>query len=965
MASQAKAQLLRLGPFKGLDATTAGPYAEQDRASATSGVDIRRIPGAFVTARGRVNITTFGASSGSEIVTLAELVARQGSRYLIASLSSGEVYWYCPNAGAILPNGQPFSQAAQYGPSLFTNSGQQITLSKDGFTPVAAQWQYGVSDVGFVPAVALNSHVGVKMTQQQYTYLFTIAVQLPTRTYAPDAYGQESTPTGFSLGANGTAVYAFDATVADSDHDVLLSCNNTNTWTGQLQDGTTWGVNVYRMSDAQPIFYLCASAFWVAGDAWGQLVNGSAFEDSQSDKAIAANKQILFNQDPPPLSVDSPGAVFSHKERLWVFTVVENDDTLNQPQSQLWYSSYGLPWQFDAANQVLLVGNDGTPDSTGSPDYGDLPVAGVSLASVGALFKSRTLWILYGDDENTFIVRKVGEYGCVSAGSVVVCQGIVYWLNEEGIFAFDGANAPQYISERIRDALESIPIADWQASIAWFSKRAYFISFPHVLSQESVSFVGRLSAANNGNPSVSVETSPQIQLTTQPAKTASAVVACTGTWHRPTPDPDTWFYTYICHAAGNTPASWAVSVSTAPVDASTQISFKGQWNTTQGIISLSLQGPGGTTVKTFGDIGPGVEYDYFDPAAVTGTYTWIATVDTTQIIRSGGDDTSGTYSVTVTPTTGVVVPAGTAAAQDGVRTTLQTRVSAAPVDATTQLSLLLSAVVAPADANGATSYTVQLADPSGTIVLTDTGITSDTTINYSDPAATAGAFTWTVWATVAPLNVASETYACSCMITATWTEPGVITSYSEGVTFVYDLPTKEWFTLPYSTNAVIAQPSENAPTPALQDLNSVLAARLGTLELDAWDAAELDLGLLPLGTWTGPITDSGSPGVEKSYDLVQLTAPVQGTTATVTLLIDPGSATLPNKEYTWSVDLSKGPTSVWTVPNDSQNSNRGYLAQLSVSAPPSVGGSPAVIYSVAVYGEPARTLVPIANGAVS
>lgn len=968
MASQNKSELVRLGPFVGLDSTTADTYAEVDRASSIANVDIRRAPGAFVTARGRVNLTTFNADG--EIMTLAELNAQQGARYVIASLSSGEVYQYLPDGsfpnGAILPNGQPFTQAVQYGPSLFTNAGQQIALDTASVVR-AMKWQYAVSDTGFVPTVAANPHNAINMAQQTYTYLFTIAVQLPTRSYAADEYGQESTPVGFSLGENGTPIYKYAATVPDANTDVLLSANNGNTWGGRLPDGSIWGVNVYRMSTNAPIFYLAASYFWKAGDSWSRLVNGSTFEDSVADASIAPNKQILFNQDAPPISVQSPGAIFAHKERLWVFTVVQDADTFNQPQCQLWYSGYGLPWQFDAASQVLLVGNDGTPDTTGTPTYGDLPLAGVSLASVGVLFKSRTLWILYGDDQNTFIVRKIGEYGCISADSVVVCQGIVYWLTEEGIFSFDGANAPQYLSERIRTLLEAIPIADWQNANAWFADRTYYISFPHISGTTPITFTGRLSGSNTGTPTVTVSSSGQRQSTAQQAQTASVTISCTGVLHKPTPSPDTWFTTYTCSASHNVTGSWPVTANVAPTNSATKLAFVANSITGDANVTLTLKNPGGTTVATFTDIGPGIEYDYSDPSAVTGTYTWSIAVDTSGLTGGQGDtSTAGNYSATVTPTTTVSLPANTGSTTAGVSTVIQTRpASVAPTTAPAQLSCILTAVTTPSDANGATSYTVQLADPNGNVLQTWTGITSDQTLNYFNVSAIAGVYTWTIWATATSTNVASETYACSCFITLTWTESAMETAYNGGVTFGYHLPTKEWFEYPYAVNAAAAQTTENAPLPTLQRLNSVFVAEPGTLNLDTWAAAEQDLGGPVVGSWTGPLTDSEMPGVEKSYDIVELNAPVQNVIATVTLTIDPGASTPPTKTFTWKVDLSKGPTCIWEVPNDAaaQKSNSGFLAQLSVSAPSTVS-APATIYSVRVYGEQKRKLVPLDNGAV-
>lgn len=964
--SKGKAQLLRVGPFKGLDSTTAGPYVEQGRGALARNVDVRRIPGALTTARGRVNLATLGGSG--EVSSLAELVTSLDTRYIIAALSSNAVRSYrpdAPTAEALVFNGQPFTQAIQYGPTLFTSSGQQIGLGPNGIQ--AMKWQYTVADTGFAPALATNPATGANMAQYTYTYLFTVAIQLPTQTYAVDEYGQESSPIGYSLSAGGAVVYAYQATISDANHNVLVSANNGNTWGGTLADGSKWGVNIYRMSSNAQIPYLAYSYFWQPSDKWKQLVNGSTVVDSSPDSAFASNKQLLFNQDPPPVSVQAPGAIFAHKERLWAFVIQQNADTFNQPQCQLWFSGYGLPWQFNKAVGVRLVGNDGTPNDTGSALYGDLPVAGVSLASVGVLHKLRTLWILYGDDENSFVARKVGNYGCVSLESIAVCQGIEYWLTEEGVFAFDGANAPQYISERIKDDLSDIPILDQQNAVGWFDDRTYYLSIPHITGTEPITYPASTFGTNAGSPTITISGSGQRQDTIQTAETATDDVSCHGTLVKPDPrDPDTWFERWTCTAGAGTPADWSVTTAVAPVNAGTQLVFTANAITGNAPAILTLKNPASAVVLTTA-LSQGFPVTYSDPAAATGTYTWEVSVDTSGLIGSDLDNNpSGSYSVTVTPTTTMSIPAGGAGATtDGVSTYLQTRTSVAPVDAGTQLSLIISNIVVPSDANGTTSYTVQLQEDSlGAVLRTWTGITTNQTLTYSNAGAPSDFYVWRVWATVTSNSVASETFSCSCSLTAQWTEAATERSYEGGVTFAYYLPTQEWFTYPYATNAIVAQASENNPLPASQRLNAAIAARPGTLMLDAWNGADTDLGGVVSATWESPYTDSGEPAKSKTYQLCYLNAPVQPATATFTLSIDRGAITPPTKTFSWTIDLSKGPSFVWTVAVDETRDATGFLAQLSVTAS-SYSGNPGVIYSAGVYGDVMTDLVDVDNGAVT
>jgi hypothetical protein len=100
----------------------------------------------------------------------------------------------------------------------------------------------------------------------------------------------------------------------------------------------------------------------------------------------------------------------------------------------------------------------------------------------------------------------------------------------------------------------------------------------------------------------------------------------------------------------------------------------------------------------------------------------------------------------------------------------------APVNAGTQLSLSLSNVVTYSDAAGHASYNVSLTAPNGTVVLVQSGITSAQTFVYSNPNASAGIYTWTVWASAAGTQQGSGTYPCSATVGYSWSD--IVTSYT-------------------------------------------------------------------------------------------------------------------------------------------------------------------------------------------
>lgn len=602
---------------------------------------------------------------------------------------------------------------------MYTDAGEQyiqpafddVTGLPDGagFAPVAFRWQYEYLVANQLPNL---SKVAGSLAAATYYYAFTLYLSIPGVPVQNSALGyvgaQETSGYGAAPQING--IFKFFEAV-NGAQGVNISTNNSfgsnlNKWSGQFPDGTDWFINIYRMSSNQPTWYLLASPI-LTGTSVNMLINGNAFTDNTPDTSIIQNQQLIVYQDPPPITAQQPtlfnpyafhwsyvnGAIFSHKERMWCLALQNTTDgTFSLTQSQLWYSNYGTPWSFSKVNQVILVGNDGAPmigpaDSFSSSNggvynphfpghsnyppgpFGDQPVAGASLSSVGVIHMSKSLWILYGDDATTFVIRKVGQYGTLSRRSVTVCQGLDCALYDEGVFTFDGASAPQYISEEIRTALQAIPPSDQANSVGWFANRSYYLSFP-----------------------------------------------------------------------------------------------------------------------------------------------------------------------------------------------------------------------------------------------------------------------------------------------------------ATGITFVYYFPLKKWRTLPYGAVSAFSVPSQNPPAPGLQRNNYIVGARPNSSAIDCWDCSFTDIGIGVNGSWVSPVTDSGGPGSRKSYDLLVLNAPVQTTIVQVTLTIDPGGAGTALKTTTWNVDLSKGPTSVFTVPNGTDDygvvhDNTGFLAQLSVSATSSASAQ-VQIYSLAVLGSPQDISVPFDDGSV-
>jgi hypothetical protein len=179
------------------------------------------------------------------------------------------------------------------------------------------------------------------------------------------------------------------------------------------------------------------------------------------------------------------GIIFAHQNCMWCWCVTPPEDSQISAQSELWYSTYGVPWSFNAATQVLLIGNEEPmsvplPNNgryTGSVTQGDQPMGAVSLGAQAMLFKRRSFYILDGVDSSTWFVYKRGDKTCISSASITVCGTIVCWLSDEGPIAYEQGQAT-LIGEELRLLLEGYASTDKANSVGFYQNRTWFLSFP-------------------------------------------------------------------------------------------------------------------------------------------------------------------------------------------------------------------------------------------------------------------------------------------------------------------------------------------------------------------------------------------------------------------------------------------------------------------------------------------------------
>jgi len=300
-----------------------------------------------------------------------------------------------------------------------------------------------------------------------YNYAFT-------RVYATspsgfNGYGPSETS---ALGADYPYPFTYYATAETGISTLALPNVIDGTFSGTSSpDGVPFTTNIYRYSSNNPNFVLLASG-----------VTGNQFVDYYDDYYIAPNAGLVQYRDPPPNTYINLAPIEAHKDRMWSLTVAQNANTNNLPQCIAYYSAEGLPQQFDPVNQVILVGEENTPNSPQEignfGSYADVPVRLASVSSLLVCFKRRTTWVIIGDDETTFLARKMFDIGCCSPRSVTKAMGAVFWLSEDGVFRFDGSGGPEYLSENIRSYLEGYSANDLTQAVGAFSNRTFYLSFP-------------------------------------------------------------------------------------------------------------------------------------------------------------------------------------------------------------------------------------------------------------------------------------------------------------------------------------------------------------------------------------------------------------------------------------------------------------------------------------------------------
>ena len=136
--------VLSFGPFLGLNTTRSPFWLEEGAGAVVSNVDIATEPGGFVTTLGRelvgkvqlltgykiISVTPFASFAGTDVGEVCFLVY-----CAFNSLTGGSYAGYVDPVSGFsgdITKVQPFTQAVQFGDTLYTNGGDRILFTPDG-----------------------------------------------------------------------------------------------------------------------------------------------------------------------------------------------------------------------------------------------------------------------------------------------------------------------------------------------------------------------------------------------------------------------------------------------------------------------------------------------------------------------------------------------------------------------------------------------------------------------------------------------------------------------------------------------------------------------------------------------------------------------------------------------------------------------------------------------------------------
>lgn len=138
--------------------------------------------------------------------------------------------------------------------------------------------------------------------------------------------------------------------------------------------------------------------------------------------------------------------------------------------AQLAFSGLNLPNDFTTANDAgnITITNAKGPGT-----------AVVTYGGTVVVWTAHSMHELHGTGPfNYNLVDIEGGVGCMSQSSVAICNGVLYWLGYDGIYAYSGG-IPRRVSDKVKTYIDGIPVAYVSKVAAGVLGQHLYMSIPY------------------------------------------------------------------------------------------------------------------------------------------------------------------------------------------------------------------------------------------------------------------------------------------------------------------------------------------------------------------------------------------------------------------------------------------------------------------------------------------------------
>ena len=202
--------------------------------------------------------------------------------------------------------------------------------------------------------------------------------------------------------------------------------------------GRVWGGGAIRDED-----YVGSAITWENGSRWAEVTSGVVTEDwiGKTIKPATGNDDygefLICSVNHEDDSNNAGSYVLLNKE--WEGPDGGTGYTLEDQRNPfaLYFSEDLLPNNFPPQNELTGIRGNDSEGITGITSIQDRLV----------VFTRSSMWVVTGEDLLSFSIHSISNsIGCVSGQTIIEAEGGIFWLAQDGVYAWSGVGKPEKIS---------------------------------------------------------------------------------------------------------------------------------------------------------------------------------------------------------------------------------------------------------------------------------------------------------------------------------------------------------------------------------------------------------------------------------------------------------------------------------------------------------------------------------------